>query len=100
MATPSTVELHPVEEVIDLDLTEALLKVLQARDVHSFQGYGITVVFNEKPETYAASGKTTAAAEVVDDGHSTSTKRVDGFRNPILWQTQNGKLLRFDGSLE
>lgn len=52
----------------------------------------------------------TDAESHTDDGHSTSTKRVDGFsskpvdtysfRNPKLWPGQNGKTLRLDGQLD
>lgn len=97
-------ESESTEEIVVLDVSEIdrLLDVLRQKDVHSFQGLGITVVFNEKPEYMP--GKTVAAAKVEDDGHSTSTKRVDGFKNPFqheaLWQHQNGKVMRFDGRLE
>jgi hypothetical protein len=83
-----------------------LLPVLRENDVHSFQTApdgSVTVVFNEK-EAYVPRGTAsvvqTAIAE--DDGHSTSPKRVEGFgfKNKALWQWQNGKVLKLDGSLE
>lgn len=85
--------------LIDLAHLRDLLGVLKDSGVHSFQAGGLTVVFNE-PEIPTFITKPTTAATVADDGHSTSTKRVDGFKNPILYPWQNGKMLRFDGSLE
>lgn len=89
-------------EINAIDLTEMLrnlLPLLRENDVHSFQAGGITVVFNEKSE-YEALPAAVKAQVKEDDGHSTSNKRVDGFRNPALWQWQNGKVLKFDGSME
>lgn len=88
------------EIVIDIQLTRDLLDLLREKDVHSFQGFGMTVVFNEKPETYSPPGHTVEAAKIEDDGHSTSTKRVGGFRDPSLFPWQNGKSLTFKGTLE
>lgn len=78
-----------------------LLRLLRDNDVHSFQGAGFTVVFNER-EVYEGSGiaPTAAPAMVADDGHSTSNKRVNGFHDPALWMHQNGKVLTFKGTLE
>jgi hypothetical protein len=84
---------------IDIQLTRDLLDLLREKDVHSFQGFGMTVVFNEKPESYVPPNAV-AAATIEDDGHSTSAKRVDGFRNPMAFPWQNGKVLTFKGSLE
>ena len=83
---------------IDTQLVRDLLDILKEKDVHSFQGYGLTVVFNEKPE-YVPTTQVTAA-KIEDDGHSTSTKRVGGFQDPALWMHQNGKVLTFKGVLE
>jgi len=43
-----------------------------------------------------------------DEDRSTSSRRItglvpevkDGWKNPNLWPTQGGKILKFDGSLE
>ena len=86
------------EVVIDIQLTRDLLDILKEKDVHSFQGFGLTVVFNEKPE-FTPTVKT-AASGTEDDGHSTSNKRVGGFKDPSLWLHQNGKYLTFKGALE
>ena len=90
-----------VVELMDLAHLRDLLGVLRDNDVHSFQAGGITVVFNDKETvSYPVAGTPVAAATVADDGHSTSTKRVGGFNHPSLYPWQNGKILRFDGSLE
>jgi len=88
------------ELTIELAELKELLKILKDGNVHSFQGAGITVVFNEPSVSEEA--VVTAAATVQDDGHSTSTKRVDGFgfKDKRLWQEQNGKVLTFTGDFE
>jgi hypothetical protein len=87
------------ETVTSIDL-DSVLRTLRDNDVHSFQGMGITVVFNEK-EVYVPKKSTEAKSEPVeDDGHSTSNRRVSGFRDPALWRHQNGKALTFRGTLE
>lgn len=88
-----------------LDMTDAiefmrqLLPLLRENDVHSCQVGGVTVVFNEK-QVYEGIAPTAQPAMEKDDGHSTSNKRVSGFKDPALWQWQNGKVLTFTGSLE
>ena len=91
----------PDEQSATLDLPSLgeLLHMLRDNDVHSFQAGGITVVFNEKSE-FEGLATPVAAATIVDDGHSTSTKRVGGFRDPSLYPWQNGKVLTFTGALE
>lgn len=86
--------LKDAEAAIELHELSELLKILRSNDVHSFQGGGITVVFNEKPEGFITP---TEAAKTEDDGHSTSTKRVSGFRDEALWRHQNGKVINFNG---
>ena len=83
---------------LELDELDALLKVLTKNNVHSFQGGGLTVVFNETE--LKESVVPTQASTIGDDGHSTSSKRVSGFRDGALWQWQNGKVLNFKGELE
>jgi hypothetical protein len=95
-------------EVLDLAHLRDLLGLLRDMQVHQFSAGGISVGFHgkgyEPPEMTAAE----KAAEMTDDGHSTSNRRVSGFskesitawNNPLLWPGQNGKRLRFDGSLE
>ena len=87
-------------EVVLLDLTEveALLDCLIKRRVASFQGFGMTVVFKDDDE-YAQFEAAKPKAQQEEDGHSTSNKRVDGFKHPALYPYQNGKVLQFDGSL-
>lgn len=87
------------EIVVDIQFTRDLVSLLRENDVHSFQGFGLTFVFNEKPESYVPAGAV-EAAKVEDDGHSTSTKRVGGFRDPALFPWQNGKSLTLRGTLE
>lgn len=85
---------------VDIQLTRDLLDLLREKDVHSFQGFGMTVVFNDKPESYVPPGNAVEAAKIEDDGHSTSTKRVGGFRDKSLYPWQDGKVLSFKGTLE
>lgn len=84
------------------DETEVFLDMLIRKRVESFQGFGLVVVFkDDAPKSEVEEFQTVAPkAQVEDDGHSTSNKPVEGFRNPMLWQGQNGKVLKFDGSLE
>ena len=91
--------MEDTEVEIDIQLTRDLLDILREKDVHSFQGFGLTVVFNDKPE-YQPTGEVVEATKIVDDGHSTSTKRVGGFRDKSLWLHQNGKVMTFKGALE
>ena len=86
-------------ETVDIQLTRDLLDLLREKDVHSFQGFGMTVVFNEKPESYVPPNAV-AAARTEDDGHSTSTRRVGGFRDPMAFPWQDGKIMTFKGELE
>ena len=87
--------------MLDLSEVEALLDTLIKRRVASFQGFGMTIVFKEDGEYEQFSADPTKPqAQVVEDGHSTSNKPVDGFRNKALYPFQNGKVLKFDGSLE
>jgi hypothetical protein len=91
------------DEVVMLDLSEveALLDSLIKRRVASFQGFGMTVVFKDDDEyTQFERSPAKPQAQVVEDGHGTSNKPVDGFRHPSLYPFQNGKVLKFDGSLE
>ena len=92
--------------MLDLSEVEALLDLLVRKRSASFQGFGMTIVFKDEEEFV---GSTAAPqAQVVDDGHSTSNKPVDGFkpkladgfRHRSLYPFQNGKVLKFDGSLE
>lgn len=94
------------ESVVLLDLSEveSLLDLLVRKRVASWQGFGMTVVFKDDDE-YTQFEAVKPKAQETDDGHSTSNKRVDGFQqrsgfqNPSLYPFQNGKVLRFDGSL-
>lgn len=95
----SATETEPEVVEVDAEAIFMLIDGLRQRDVHSFQGCGITVVFNEREEYTGLSPKAKANS-VEDDGHSTSNRPVDGFRHPALYQWQNGKVLKFDGSLE
>lgn len=92
-------EQEPESVGIDIARLDELLQMLRQNDVHSFQAGGITVVFNEK-EAYQGIAPTAVDVMEDDDGHSTSNKRVSGFRDPALWKYQNGKVLTFKGSLE
>ena len=73
--------------------------------VATFTQGGLQIAFHE-PEPFTHVGKPVEATKILDDGHSTSTKRVDGFNkrdgmmHPSLWPGQGGKVLKFDGSLE
>lgn len=82
---------------IDLPELEILLKLLNEQHVESFQGMGITVVFKDNEITQFETVKPKAQAE--EDGHSTSNKRVDGFKSPALYPWQNGKVINFKGEL-
>jgi hypothetical protein len=92
-------ETDPEIELLDLQAIRALLDLLNEKKVASFQGLGMTVVFKDDDEL-AQFETIKPKSQVEEDGHSTSNKRVDGFHNPALWQWQNGKRLKFDGSLE
>ncbi len=87
-------------EMMDLDHLRDLLALLRDSGVVSFQAGGMTVVFRDDPGLSPAA----AAKTVVDDGHGTSNRPVagfkDGFKHPSLWAAQNGKTLKFDGTLE
>lgn len=85
--------------MLDLQSIRDLLDLCNEKRVQSFQGLGLTFVFKDDDEVIQFT-KTQPTAQVSDDGHSTSNKRVDGFKNPALWPHQNGKALKFDGSLE
>lgn len=98
MEQPKPEDTESSVEMLDIEHLRDLVRMLRSEDVHSFQAGGLTVVFNEKPE-YEPATKTVAST-IADDGHSTSTKRVDGFKHEALWRHQNGKVLKFDGSLE
>ena len=88
------------EGVDVIELVKILLPILRENNVHSCQVGGLTVVFNEpNPDTLTPS-TAVEAAKIKDDGHSTSNKRVSGFKDPALWQWQNGKVLDFDGTLK
>lgn len=62
---------------------------------------GMELVFHD-PEGPRWETTPVKAAQQADDGHSTSTKRVDGFKDgfkhPSLWTAQDGKVLQFDGT--
>lgn len=88
------------ETTLDLVHLGDLLRLLRDNKVHSFQAGEITVVFNEEEPYTPIVGAAAKKAAEADDGHSTSSKRVGGFKDPALWQHQNGKVLRFNGSLE
>lgn len=87
------------EVVLDLHEIELLCELLNRQRVQSFQGLGITLVFKDDTEAVAFEA-TKPAAQVQDDGHSTSNKRVDGFRNGALYPWQNNKVMNFKGELE
>lgn len=82
--------------MVSLDYIRDLLDLLKDKNVHSCQIGNFTVVFNETETNFTA----TEAKSTIDDGHSTSNKRVDGFRHPSLYPWQGGKVLKFDGSME
>ena len=88
--------------VIDVEELRDLFKLLTEFRVSTFQMGPLAVSFHE-PEAF--SGFTQTKARTEDDGHSTSSKRVDGFngpaaRHPALWPNQNGKSLNLKGELE
>lgn len=87
------------DNFLDIAQLNELLRTLRDNDVHSFQAGGITVVFNEKQE-FQGIAPTAVSKMEDDDGHSTSNKRVSGFKDPALWMHQNGKALTFRGTLE
>lgn len=100
------VTVGPTENVLDLAYLRDLLSILNTHKVAGFSGSGIQVTFQEETpwvETTKANGATRE-----DEDRSTSSKRVsgfsserrDGFHHPSLWQSQNGKILRFNGDLE
>lgn len=103
MADTAT-ELEPAG-VIDVQELRDLLSLLQEFKVAAFQMGPLAISFKD-PDEFEG-GFTPARGH--DDGHSTSSKRVDGFsapfagpihKHPSLWPHQNGKTLKFDGSLE
>lgn len=94
--------------LLDLSEVEALIDLLVRKRAASFQGFGMTIVFKDDDEYQQfTKNPTKPQAQVVpDDGHSTSNKpvdgfrKLDGFRHKSLYPFQNGKVLKFDGSLE
>ena len=85
---------------MSLEQVKMLLDALNERNVESFQGMGITVMFKDEvlfPKKRGAAGE----AKTVDEATSPDgIKHVDGFRHKALWRAQNGKVLKFDGTLE
>jgi hypothetical protein len=86
---------------IDLALLKDFLLVLQSCQVARFSGYGVSVDF--RAEGDAADFAPRALGAVKQDAHDESSmtrETKDAWRNPNLWPQQNGKVLKFDGSLE
>jgi len=102
---PTDTQTTPVDEMVEvgsIDVAELrdLLSMLKEFEVSAFQMGGMSVTFHEPQNC----GFTGSPKKLEDDGHSTSTKRVEGFggpvyRDPRLWAHQNGKSIKFDGSM-
>lgn len=91
------------QEGLDLQELRDLLTLLVEKRVSGFSGCGIAVSFMDEAP-YSGTGAV-SAVKTVDDGHSTSTKRVggferEGFAHPSLWPSQSGKVLTFKGELD
>lgn len=101
---------------VELDLAHLrdLLSLLRDMDVAAFSGAGFQVSFKtgepfegRVPLVGRSPGQT-----LKDEDRSTSSTQVsgfefarryenkDGFKHPTLWPGQNGKVLKFNGSLE
>lgn len=96
-----------LETEVDLTALRGVLELLREMKVQAFQGYGISVSFQEEAEFGGFTAKPSPKQEA-DDGHGTSNRRVPGFgkdipetrgtfRDPRLWPTQGGRILTFKG---
>lgn len=97
------------ESEVELDLAHLrdLLGLLSEFRVAGFSAGGISVTFKAEDEpTVPLLGRTRTEA-IRDEDASTSSRPIagfseskDGWRNPNLWPSQAGRVLKFDGSLE
>lgn len=91
------------ESAAPVDVAELrhLLELLREFQVSGFQLGNMSISFLE-PDPYTETKR--VGKHENDDGHSTSNRRVAGFngppyRDPRLWAHQNGKSIKFDGTL-
>lgn len=88
-----------------------LLGLLTEFRVAAFSVGGLQVAFHGEEANEPALPRRIVEAIKADDGSGTSSARISGFtskqpeemsgfRNPILWQAQNGRRLTFTGDYE
>jgi hypothetical protein len=86
---------------LDLAYLRDLLSLLSNMEVAAFSAGGITVKFQPKQVISTqpiVRSLTKPQGEVDDEDIPVAAK--DGWQNPLLWPSQGGKVLKFDGSFE
>jgi hypothetical protein len=90
-----------MDQELDLALLRDLLRLLREFGVSSFSGAGLSLSIPRATSQLGTIRTVEPDPEQSEEGEPPRRAPLtDGFKHPSLWPDQNGRLLRFDGSLE
>lgn len=92
-------DMAQASDAIDLAFLRDLLVLLRDSHVSRFSAAGISVMFKNDPERNYEHFSSSAHEEASLNFRAVTGPK-DGWKNPLLWPGQGGKILKFDGTLE